>query len=600
VGTKERRMATTRLWPVGFIFLAGCFPLELDVNSKGEVLIYRQEGFLVYHPASGKVTPVAGPRKGFPAFARFAPDGKNLLLVVKDGSMPGQGFRFDLVPRDGGPGRTLYRGDKTTYTHFASSGSQLAITRLADTKKFKEAVHGVPELILLDVASGAITSVIPDVCACFCWFADSKRLLLGKISHVDQQGQYTGQLEEYDVATRTSKPLAAFISDDRMVVDLSPDNETALFIARGVGRPGENLTLEGRDNPRHAFQLQLADRSVSKLKENTDFARYSPSGKKILLQCNDGLLVADLAEKYFTTVVEPDDSITARTTAPGWIDDDSFFYFQERSTLGERIKGLSLVTIKCDGSDRQVVQPLLDRAALEAETKYASEAPPSGSETPFSKGEPRPWGEKGDMPPATTAEEWDNTMTIVVAGFAGVLLLFGLVRVLTARGSRSAGKEQPTPQAASSQIALRFFVVFFAIAGCAGTTYLAWMWRGQVNDPRVQEFRQMLPLVKLIANPAEEGKIQEELNTLEKRGKTLYFLYGAIVLGALGGILGLLRIAPAFAALFLLMAVVAPAIFIPITVVFTCPFLLAAALASRLRTGAPATGTLATETPTTG
>ena len=84
--------------------LSGCFPLALDVNEKGEMLIYRQEGFFIFHPASGKVTPFAAASGRIPVFAKFSPNGKDALLVTDSG---GDNYRFDLAPLAGGQARTI-------------------------------------------------------------------------------------------------------------------------------------------------------------------------------------------------------------------------------------------------------------------------------------------------------------------------------------------------------------------------------------------------------------------------------------------------------------------------------------------------------------
>ena len=105
---------------VGLLLLTGCFPIELDVNGQGELLVPRQEGFFLFNPQTRKTTALTGPGEGQPVFGRFAPGGKEVLLVVKD--KIGR-FRFDLMPLPNGPARTVFFADEAAYTLFSPDAS---------------------------------------------------------------------------------------------------------------------------------------------------------------------------------------------------------------------------------------------------------------------------------------------------------------------------------------------------------------------------------------------------------------------------------------------------------------------------------------------
>src|SRR5262245_27718787 len=123
-------MKRMRLLPlVATLFAGGCFPIDLDVNAKGELLIPRQEGFFLYQPRTGEVRKVAGAGGGTPVFARFSPAGDEALLVVKVRHDFSTEFRFDLVPLKGGKARTMFRTTtrEPGNVHFSPDGSQVAI-----------------------------------------------------------------------------------------------------------------------------------------------------------------------------------------------------------------------------------------------------------------------------------------------------------------------------------------------------------------------------------------------------------------------------------------------------------------------------------------
>src|SRR5258708_403676 len=79
----EGVMKRFRLFPVLVCCLAGCVPVDLEVNRKGEMIIPREDGFFRYQPGTRQVTQVEGGPAGQPGFARFAPSGTDVLLVVK-------------------------------------------------------------------------------------------------------------------------------------------------------------------------------------------------------------------------------------------------------------------------------------------------------------------------------------------------------------------------------------------------------------------------------------------------------------------------------------------------------------------------------------
>ena len=111
------------------LLLAGCFPIELDVRD-GKLLIPREEGFFVFDPASGKAAKVGGNADGKPVFARFSPDGKEALTVVK-----GSGFNefiFSITPAAGGKGRQIYKAENTAYVLYSPDGANLGLIQMSE------------------------------------------------------------------------------------------------------------------------------------------------------------------------------------------------------------------------------------------------------------------------------------------------------------------------------------------------------------------------------------------------------------------------------------------------------------------------------------
>jgi Tol biopolymer transport system component len=455
-----RKRRTIGLLLVVPFFLAGCFPIELDVNGKGEMLIYRQEGFFLYHPASGKVTRVAGTGGGVPVFARFSPNGKDALCVVKDGRHAEE-FRFDLVRLDGTGARTLCRAENAAYASFSPDGAQLAILhgsrqKQPQIKKRKgEFVMGSTDLEIVEVSSGGQKALAQHLAVSFRWFRDGKRLLVFQFSDVAKD-QYLGAVGELEVATGTFRPLVAAVCPGAMMLDLSPDEQTVLFTAHATGRPGESLDPDKKLPPARLYECNVkggAVRERTAFSEETLFARYSPNGKKILLASpakgNEilsrkvALGVTDAQWKKFTLLVdnatEGEHGTAGGLAIPGWIGDDTVYYFVERSTYGTSGKSFSLYTAKADGSKKQLVQPVLDRSAFEALETFPEVEPAPGG-TPL--GLPDRLPSEGGFPPRPDRAEGGNVTVLVLGIGTGVVVLAVVLALVLRRPATAKPKRR--------------------------------------------------------------------------------------------------------------------------------------------------------------
>jgi len=230
--------------------LCGCFPLEVDVNDKGELLIYRQEGFFLFDPATKKVRPILGPGADTPVFARFAPNGREILAVVLDGKT-GE-HRFDLISLADGTSKVVYKKAACCYTRFSPNGRFLALTRMATREhKSPKAVvrHEESELDVIDLKSGVnkrFTQWKPHVL--FRWFRDSKRILAVVIANRDEDGRrYFGHLSEIDIGSGKVTRIASVASSEHIFIDLAPDNGKALVVAKAVG-PVDKMPALAKDD----------------------------------------------------------------------------------------------------------------------------------------------------------------------------------------------------------------------------------------------------------------------------------------------------------------------------------------------------------------
>ncbi len=355
------------------LLLAGCFPIELDVRD-GRLLIPREEGFFVFDPPSGQATKVAGAEDGKPVFARFAPDGKEVLTVVKTGGF--NEFRFLIRPLSGGKAREVYKAENTAYVLYSPDGANLGVVQMSE-KEDPQFKNKVPEFYLVPAKGGPTKRLAEKVGVLFRWFGDSRRVLLFELVKADEQSRYHGKVSVLDVTTGKATPLAAAVVPQTFFLDLAPDGKKALFTAYEADKPGAELG-KSKEFDTRLFELDVAAGGLRTIDKKASFAIYSRDGKQVLLGTPpEGfsfetvkLEVADAGLTKFTTVAGDAYkamSLGGGATFPSWLDDKTVFYFVQRAVYGTEGKSLHLMTVGADGRGRRDLQPRIDTEAIKDE-----------------------------------------------------------------------------------------------------------------------------------------------------------------------------------------------------------------------------------------
>jgi hypothetical protein len=386
------------------VVVSGCFPVEVDVSERGELLVYRHEGFFIVDPATKKTKPVIGPGADQPIFGRFVPGKDEILTVVVDSV---ESNRFELVKLSDGAKRKIHSDRNCCYALFSPNGRYLAITNFAQRSVEKDNVthfFDVPELTVIDLEKNhtkrfAEIETFPLVR----WFKDNQRLLAMVTTEKSDGRKVLGHLCEIDVATGKTKKLISIASEHGLHFALSPDNSKILVIADKVGPPDAKLkrseparkvrddkpdspnagvvSYAGEDGISPIREFDVAKGSLRTLDIKGQFVIYSPNGKKILLNTKkkdsgeDELIIADANGDNRKTIAEdycfqpPSGGVleSGGGLYPSWVGNDSIVYFSSRSTFGTSAKAAWLKFAKIDGTLPSVLQPYLDVAALEAE-----------------------------------------------------------------------------------------------------------------------------------------------------------------------------------------------------------------------------------------
>jgi len=349
----------------------GCFPIELDVRD-GKLLIPREEGFFVYHPPAGKISRVAPAEGGKPVFARFSPDGKEILTVVKTAQGFNE-FRFAISPLAGGKPREVFKGENCAYVRYSPDGSQLAILRQSD-KPDPTVKDRIPELHLVQVKGGESKIIARGVGPFYRWFADSKRLVVFELKKKEEQIRFSGDVAILDVASGKLTSLATALVPQQAFLDLAPDNKKVLFTGLQAGKPGANLEKVEGWTPK-LFEIDIANGAIRAVDKHAHYAIYSPDGKQVLLGTPSDTFSADTLKLEIADAGLTKFSVIAKDAYmpinlgyggdayPGWVNRYTVFCFQGKAVYGTDGKSMHLILITADGTNRRDAQPEIDLGA---------------------------------------------------------------------------------------------------------------------------------------------------------------------------------------------------------------------------------------------
>lgn len=358
----------------------GCFPIDLEANSKGELLVPRQEGFFLFDPVASRVTRLRAASAGeVPCFARFSPDERSVLLVSEvtekgdDFSFDPKPFRFYLVSLADGKSRTIFKTKRACNACFSPDGKKLAVAQV------KGSFAGTADIYVIDLKSGQATKALASAGNQMKWFSDSRRMVvyLPKSPPNDDLG--TGHLREggdlaiLDTETKQATRFRTVVANTSSTMDLSKDNTKLLFTATSLV-PSQQTYGKLR-----LFEYDFKTTVTKVTDKEASFARYSPDGSRVLIVTpppESGLaafskaavMVGDASLDKFETVAteayhEEYGSLRPEwVSVPGWISNDRVFYFVERRVFGSQGTARHMVTVKVDGTDRRFVQPKLDGA----------------------------------------------------------------------------------------------------------------------------------------------------------------------------------------------------------------------------------------------
>ena len=374
-------MRLPRVLSFGVLFclllvVAGCFPIELDVTADGKLLIARAEGFFLFDSAAGKTQKLLGPELGEPIFARWSPNGKEILAVTKSKEAYSDKFVFSIVPLSGGEPREIAQLKNAAYVRYSPDGQSLLVATIPDNED-PQLKARVPALQLISVKDKKSKVVLKQAGTIVRWMSDSKRAVVLSVEGKTEGDDLEGHIGVVDVLTGKLTKLAAVIVDSHSTLDLSADNQTIAFVAKVAGKPGAKFKADEFGYSQKLYVITL-DGKLTSTDQEAHFAIFSPSGKQLLLGLEPEGFSLEGVRLAVANTATPTESTTVAAKAfnqialggssgmfPGWVNDSTVFYFAHRNVYGSEAKSVNLMTVQADNTGRKCVQPLIDLEVTE-------------------------------------------------------------------------------------------------------------------------------------------------------------------------------------------------------------------------------------------
>jgi hypothetical protein len=367
------RLAGVTLLAATFL-LTGCFPLELQVTSQGEIVIPRAEGVLVYNPAGPSRLITVDAAKELPAFAVVSSDGTRLAragLALDENGDAQNSSQLLLTDLESRVTTELTVVENMSFLQWDPTGRYLSYAFVSG-QNYDNIDESLPELKLFNVADQSEKSLGKNTSSIHRWTADGKGIWFLKTEAKDTDGRL-GSLCLYDVAKGQVRKVARVLQAEWF--DVSPDGKEIILSARGMAAAGTRAAPVDENNSSFLFVVDTQKGSFRRLEYNAAFARYSPDGARVAILKDNALFVTD------REFAEPQDKLTRcvgelENSAKfhlSWLSNTELLAIRKRSVYGNAGFMPELVAVNVENRAVRSLQDGIEEAVRKAISALANQ-----------------------------------------------------------------------------------------------------------------------------------------------------------------------------------------------------------------------------------
>jgi len=345
------------------ILAAGCFPVLLDIDAQGRLLIPRSEGLFLYDTKTGKAQLLGRAATGSAAWARWSPDGQFILLCSTD-----EGKMSDLSVINA---KTRQLKSYGTFSGAAAAswspdGRTILVAQRKGNNEFA--------LVLVNLTTGERRLALDRALPMHRWISNSAIAAFRIDQLQGESGHAQGHLVAVNLAGNETKVIAPMKGSVLSTMDADPNGKRLL-----VTEPVQNLFALVTVNLDDGQKKTLADGGVFSAFWSPDgkhiaMVRVSHSGMPRPLPSRSPRFELAVADGDGANAVVAANDVIARTeyspegrpVFPTWTGNNRLLYFEPAGNYGPVGGAMHLVSVKIDGTERTDLQASIEAAVAEA------------------------------------------------------------------------------------------------------------------------------------------------------------------------------------------------------------------------------------------
>lgn len=366
------------------VLAAGCFPVVVDVNRQGRMLIPREEGVFSVSPKGETGALVTRPRKGLPVWARWSPDGSKVLVAELVGEKA-EAELFVVDAAGGGQAKELGKFPGASCALWSPDGARISVAQ-SGRKGY--------EIWALDPSDPAARKKLLDSALPAHDWIGTDKLAAFRCVRVDKAtGGQWGDLVTVSAADAQATKVASLICERDTVIDASPDGASVLVVAAGkddkdrltkvtladgatvpIGPDGAIAGIWSPDGQRVAIVYRAEVERTTTQGDVPDMPgsddeggvvmtfSYSTDVEKLMVGDAQGGALKDVAEDVAAYGMGHGGCLLL----PSWTDAHTILFFKQVTVYADVGKALHLMSVKYNGTGLEDLQLAIDSQVAEA------------------------------------------------------------------------------------------------------------------------------------------------------------------------------------------------------------------------------------------
>jgi Tol biopolymer transport system component len=345
------------------VLAAGCFPVLLDIDAQGRLLVPRSEGLFLYDTKTSKAQFLGRAATGTAAWARWSPDGQFVLLCSTD---EGKMSDLSVINVKSRQLKSYGTFSGAAAASWSPDGKTILVAQRKGNNEFA--------LVLVNLTTGERRLALDRALPMHRWISNSAIAAFRIDQLLGEGGRAQGNLVAVNLAGNETKVIAPMTCSILSTMDVDPNGKRLL-----VTESLEGLFALVTVNLDDGQKKTLVERDVfsgfwSPDGKHMAIVRVSHSGMPRALPSRSARFELAVADGDGANAVVAANDVIARTeyspegrpVFPTWTGNNRLLYFESAGNYGPVGGAMHLVSVKIDGTESTDLQASIEAAVVEA------------------------------------------------------------------------------------------------------------------------------------------------------------------------------------------------------------------------------------------